>query len=220
MHSELLFRLLLIVIWVIFGGVRIYYRRKNPISKSNGDKSDSAKQRATGIAGILLSIGILGMLISIILFLVIPFNFPWFQLPFPALIRWVGVILGFSTVPFLVWIHRTLGHSYSAALQIRHKHVLVRNGPYSRVRHPMYTIFIFFIISMVLIAANLLVTLFAAFVIILFLPISKIEEQMMIDEFGEEYGFYIKQTGRFFPRLRRQTKKDTSSTSELDTDND
>jgi protein-S-isoprenylcysteine O-methyltransferase Ste14 len=220
MHSELLFRLLLIVNWVIFGGVRIYYRRKHPISKSNGDKPEPAKQRTTGIAVILLSIGILGMLISVILFLVIPFSIPWFQLSFPALIRWVGVILGFSIVPFLVWIHRTLGRSYSAALQIRDKHILVRSGPYSRVRHPMYTVFIFFIISMVLIAANLLVSFFGIFVILMFLPVSKIEEQMMIDEFGEEYRSYMKQTGRFFPRLRRQTKKDTSSPPELDTEND
>jgi protein-S-isoprenylcysteine O-methyltransferase Ste14 len=38
--------------------------------------------------------------------------------------------------------------------------------------------------------------------IIFFFRIVKIEEDMMINEFGEEYESYIERTGRYLPRLR------------------
>jgi protein-S-isoprenylcysteine O-methyltransferase Ste14 len=70
----------------------------------------------------------------------------------------------------------------------------------------MYTIFILFTLSTMLISANLLVTVFATIVIIVFLPVSKKEEQMLLDRFGDEYRDYMKRTGRFFPRLRQHQR--------------
>jgi len=32
----------------------------------------------------------------------------------------------------------------------------------------------------------------------------RVEEEMMIEQFGDQYRDYMKQTGRFFPKLRRK----------------
>jgi protein-S-isoprenylcysteine O-methyltransferase Ste14 len=42
--------------------------------------------------------------------------------------------------------------------------------------------------------------------VLFFLRIIRKEEEMMIDEFGDEYVSYMKKTGRYLPRLRRMNK--------------
>ncbi len=101
-----------------------------------------------------------------------------------------------------VWIHHVLGKQYSAKLEIQKGHKLITVGPYSRIRHPMYTTLNLFSISVSLISSNLLIILSAISVAIPFLWIARSEEKILIDQFGEEYLEYMKNTGRFFPRLR------------------
>ncbi len=203
MIEELQFRILFLLLYTFFGGFRIYYRRKKVEPPESQIEEVGAKKLAWGWEEIILSIGILGMLVSVIIYLIIPFTTLWFPLPFPSAVRWIGVLIGFSTLPFLVWVHRTLGYSYSAELQIKEKHKLVSSGPYSRIRHPMYTIFILFTLANILITANVFITFFGLIVIFIFYPISKKEEQMLINRFGHKYRDYMQRTGRFVPQVRR-----------------
>ena len=101
-----------------------------------------------------------------------------------------------------LWIHRTLGQQYSAKLEIQKDHQLITVGPYSKVRHPMYTTLNLFSLSVSLISANILLIFFAISVAIPFYWIVRAEEELLIGQFGEEYLEYMKTTGRFFPRLR------------------
>ncbi|MFX0167858.1 MAG: isoprenylcysteine carboxylmethyltransferase family protein [Candidatus Hodarchaeota archaeon] len=212
MLEELLFRVLIVAMWIVFAFVRIFYRRKTARPKRPEDKLPTESREKFGWVQILISISILGMLGSVIVYTLMPLWILWFPLPFPSLVRWVGVILGFSTVPFLVWIHRTLGRFYAPELAIKKEHQLITTGPYSRIRHPMYTVFILFTLSMVLVASNLFVTIFGFLLIIMFYPNSKQEEQMLLNQFGDQYRVYQRQTGRFFPRIRAVSKaKDNGS---------
>ncbi len=202
LFEELLFRLLFVFMYFIFGGFRIYYRRKT--TKTQKTFSDTpAKRPPRTWAHVAIFIGIVGMFVAYALFLLIPPWIPWFPLPFPYLLRWAGVILGLGVIPLLVWTHRTLDRFYSAELEIQTQHQLMTNGPYSRIRHPMYTTFILFTLGTVLLAANLFVTIFGLIVCFSLYPISKREEQMLLDEFGDQYHAYMNRTGRFFPRTRK-----------------
>jgi protein-S-isoprenylcysteine O-methyltransferase Ste14 len=205
MFEELLFRILFLTMWGIFACARIYYRRKSRRPTDAEEAPQREKKQALGWMIIILSIGILGMLISFVLYLLMPLWIVWYPLPLPSVVRWIGVIIGFSTIPFLIWIHRTLGHFWSAELEIKKDHILMTSGPYSRIRHPMYTVFMLFTLSTLLITANLFVALFAIIVIIMFFPISMKEEELMLNQFGDQYRDYMQRTGRFLPRLR-QTK--------------
>jgi protein-S-isoprenylcysteine O-methyltransferase Ste14 len=66
-------------------------------------------------------------------------DFAHVELPSP--IRWLGLPLGVLSLGLFVSTHRALGRSWSGILEISEQHRLVATGPYSRVRHPMYSAF-------------------------------------------------------------------------------
>ena len=196
MDDELLFRILFIAIYAAFAGVRVYYRSQ---AREREETKDYTEKDA---AMIFLSIAIICYFISIILYLAIPDWIAWASIPIPLLCRWLGVGIAILCVPLTSMVHRTLGKQYSAKHAIQEDHNLVTTGLYSRVRHPMYTILNIFSLSISLMTSNLLPILFAILVAIPFPWIARKEEQMMIEQFGDEYIEYMIRTGRFFPRLR------------------
>ena len=199
MDEATIFRFMLILLYGMFASIRIYYRTRSSAPKKEGKEQKEGLEKIGGWVGIILSVGIVGMFISIILYLLAPSWFLWSQLPLPALLQAIGVIIGLSTIPLLIWTHRTLGKYYAPVLELKKKHELVTIGPYSRVRHPMYCIFILFTLSMALITVNLFVIVFAIIVISQFPFIAKQEEMMLLNQFGSIYQDYIDRTGRFFP---------------------
>jgi protein-S-isoprenylcysteine O-methyltransferase Ste14 len=52
---------------------------------------------------------------------------------------WLGVILCASGMVFAVWARRALGDDWSQDVELKQGHRLVLQGPYSLVRHPIYT---------------------------------------------------------------------------------
>ena len=122
------------------------------------------------------------------------------SVPFPDWLRWVGFALGLASLGFWSWTQVALGKEWSPQLQLREEHHLVTTGPYTRIRHPLYTAMIGYGTSLALVTANWIFIVLAVAVIAgLFARIPK-EEQMMIEEFGEEYKAYRQRTGRFFPK--------------------
>ncbi len=121
------------------------------------------------------------------------------SVPFPGWLRWVGFALGVASLAFWWWTQVVLGKEWSPQLQLRKQHHLVTTGPYSRIRHPLYTAMMGYGASLALVTAN---WIFIAFVVLmiggLFARVPR-EEQMMIGEFGEEYRAYMQRTGRFWP---------------------
>ena len=89
---------------------------------------------------------------------------------------------------------------WSSFLQMRDKHRLVAAGPYTWIRHPIYLSMIGFLTGIALIATNwFLIAVLVVSVVDLLIRIPK-EEQMMIEELGDEYKAYMQKTGRLFPR--------------------
>jgi protein-S-isoprenylcysteine O-methyltransferase Ste14 len=128
----------------------------------------------------------------------------FFALWIPEFFRWIGIVFCIGGFILLIWIHRTLGEHWSMVLELGENQKLVTTGPYSRIRHPMYTFFYIFVISTALISANLFVGFFGIGVwTLLYVVRINDEEEMLIEEFGEEYEKYITRTGRLFPRFRK-----------------
>ena len=129
---------------------------------------------------------------------------PWIMslaIPLPVWLRWVGFVLGLASLFFWTWTQIALGKAWSPQLQLREGHHLITSGPYTRVRHPLYTAMFGYAISLALVTANWIFAGMAALMIVgIYVRVPK-EEQMMLEEFREEYQAYIQRTSRFLPRI-------------------
>lgn len=83
-------------------------------------------------------------------------------------------------------------------------HKLVQKGPFRIIRHPLYVSYIFILagLSMVLLTFWLLIP--TLFLIIGIYPTAKAEEEILIEQFGEEYINYKRNVGMFFPKIHRK----------------
>ncbi len=149
------------------------------------------------------------LIILLPLYLLFPSSFVLFQMPFPIWLRWFGVGLGFLSIPFLLWVHYVLDEEWSITLKFQTDHKLVTSGPYSRIRHPMYTALIVYELSWVLVSASLLFLVYYVLTILLMMVRIPKEEQMMLKKFGEEYRRYMKRTGRLLPYSRQESSEET-----------
>ena len=130
-------------------------------------------------------------------------NPPWmgvFSVPFPDWLRWVGFAAGLASLTLWTWTQAVLGKEWSPQLQLRAEHHLVTTGPYSRVRHPLYTAMLGWGVSVALVTANWVFAALAAMVMAVFFTRVPREEHMMIEQFGDEYREYMTRTGKFWPK--------------------
>lgn len=162
-------------------------------------------QQAIRHEGVGLFIGRVVMFFTLIAILLLyAIHHPWMEaLDFylPTWLRWLGFAIGVASIALLIWAQIELGRQFSPQLQLRQEHQLIITGPYSRVRHPLYTALFGFGLSLAMVSANWFFVAF--FVLSLFGLVIRIpkEEQMMLDQFGDEYRQYMQRTGCFIPKF-------------------
>jgi protein-S-isoprenylcysteine O-methyltransferase Ste14 len=172
--------------------------RKIYAAKSRGIKA--AKKSSNVLDIILVAIASIGLAMPLLYLLT-----PWLDFANYALPRWsgwpgTGIFAG---AIFMLWrSHADLGRNWSATLRITEQHSLVTNGVYRFIRHPMYTAHLLWAIAQGLLLSNWLAG-WAFLVLSIPLYIVRIprEEQMMLEQFGEEYRAYMGRTGRLIPRM-------------------
>lgn len=184
-----------VVFFVLFAVIRVYFQWR--ARQTQGQVEYKEGKLNTALRGLLGAVFFLG----VIFYIVRPQSLAWAELPLPAWLQWLGVVIGVASLPLLVWTQQTLGSNFSPTLQVRSDHTLVTSGPYRYARHPMYTALFLSMLAILLLTRNWLVggvPLLGLCVIVgLRLPG---EEEAMIEKFGDSYREYMKRTGRFLPR--------------------
>lgn len=202
MAAEPVYRVTFILLFAVFWVVRLYYVRKTRDPNAPRSRKERREaMRKEGKSGIILIILTYVELILILLYVWGPAWMNWADLIFPYFILWSGAGLMAISIPLMSWVHRILGKHYSYALETKTEQKLVTTGPYSRVRHPLYSAHNIFNLGMVLLTANIPLIIFAIIGVPLTYVRMKDEERMMIEQFGSEYEEYIERTGRIFPKL-------------------
>ncbi len=200
MDSEGIFRL---AFWVLIGLMilmRIWFAIR---VRRAGERlmPDQAAIRREGWRIYAIRLFVFLLLVALIVLLVRnPTWWPKLDFPLPFWLRWAGFALGLAGLGLWTWTHVALGTLWSAQLQLRANHRLVTSGPYSRVRHPMYTAILVWVTSLGFVIANWVPIIFAVSVAVILVARVPREEQMMIERFGDEYREYMKRTGRLLPK--------------------
>jgi protein-S-isoprenylcysteine O-methyltransferase Ste14 len=180
--------------------LQAYYALRIRLAGEHRAAESKAFEREGWVISGLRSLRSLLLIAFLVLFAIQTSWFEALAAPIPDWIRWLGVVPGVLSLPLYAWSRQALGRQWSSYLQMRDgEHRLVTNGPYARIRHPIYLAMLAFLTGLTLVAANWLFAVFLSVSIAdLALRIPR-EEQMLIEAFGEEYVAYMKRTGRIFP---------------------
>ena len=185
------------ILFLIFLFERGYFQLKSRIRSRKGSKYLEGKK----IQLVLIIIGQI-WIIGIFLYIVFPETHEWFILGLPSWLTIVGLVLTVIGMIFEFYTQLSLGKHFSAYLHIREDHKLISNGPYRFIRHPMYTALTMVLLGLFFTSSNIYVGLpLPVFLVVIALRVGK-EENVLVEQFGDEYRNYMIRTGRFLPKIR------------------
>ena len=215
MATDTLFRTLF---WILLGGVlvmRVYFAIQ---VRRAGERLLPDKQAVKREGHGAFAFRVVAFLLLVAWLVLYGLNPSWMQalaIPLPAWLRWAGFALGLASLGLWIWTQALLGKEWSPQLQLRGEHHLVTSGPYAWVHHPLYTAMFGWGVGVVLVTANWVFVILAVVVLAGMMARVPREEQMMIEEFGEEYKSYTQRTGRFFPKWSREDTAMNKSQSSI-----
>jgi protein-S-isoprenylcysteine O-methyltransferase Ste14 len=125
------------------------------------------------------------------------------EIDIPEPMRWLGLALVVGGVALSIWSAATLGRHFDVELEVHGGHEVVRRGPYSLVRHPIYTGLAVHFIGACLATGNLILvagTLLVSFPALYQRAAS--EETLLRRELGDAYESYAREVPMLVPMRR------------------
>ena len=104
-------------------------------------------------------------------------------------------------IAFAIFARFALGGNWSGSVTVKQDHTLIRRGPYSIVRHPIYTGLILAFLGVAVIVGQLRGLLGVAVLFLSFWLKSRVEERFMQEQFGAEYRTYQHQVKGLIPYI-------------------
>ena len=207
MSLEIFFKISFFIVFFSFAYVMTAYTKKAKARKE--DKATRIKMHNESEVPVLLKLrGIFGIpfYLGILVWTFAPKFMEWSALPLPIWARWAGLVLGVFSIFLNAWSHKTLstklGEDFDPMLRLLKVPALVKDGPYTKMRHPIYLAFLLMQTSVLLLTSNWVIGLCGIAIIISVIVIRIPEEEnLLIEQFGAEYREYMKNTGRFFPKF-------------------
>ncbi len=181
--SECVLRIVLLVAVVVQSGVSLFLIRHSRAAAS------VFRPREEGVAfSVLLGVFYLAYCGGIVTFQVEPGWIEWGAVVhLPTSWRWIGVAPLVAGVVMTIWGFRTLGRHFAFSVSPQEGSDLVRSGPYRWVRHPLYTAFLVEAVGSSLVMASWFVGLMAVLAWGLLAWRTRIEEEKLIERFGDAY---------------------------------
>jgi len=102
---------------------------------------------------------------------------------------------------FAIWARLHLGKNWSGEVTIREDHQLIRSGPYTSIRHPIYTGMLLALAGTALAIGEYRALLGFAVFAVGIVQKAKKEEAMLAQEFGASFEEHKTKTGFLLPKL-------------------
>jgi protein-S-isoprenylcysteine O-methyltransferase Ste14 len=184
-----IFEGILFIIWVVFWSFWfiLAYKTRSPI-----------KNRRSALFPLL-------PLLVVVLWLLITDTSPGLLfvriVPDSILIGLAGIAITLAGLGFAIWSRLHLGTNWSGQPVIRVHHTLVRTGPYNIVRHPIYTGILVAFAGSALVIGEFWAFLAIFILLVAFFAKIRLEERVLLEEFGESYIRYKKEVKALIPFL-------------------
>ena len=159
-------------------------------SDERREGSSSRLQRFVLMILALVLLGLPDIRLSVLDRRFLPASMRWF---------WIGAAVTASGLLFSVWGRRYLGRNWSRAVTIKKDHELITGGPYSLVRHPIYTGLLAGLFGSALAVGEWRGLVAVGLVFIVLLRKLRLEEQWMREQFGEAYDNYSRRVRALVP---------------------
>lgn len=136
----------------------------------------------------------------------------WVALPLfaasPAafVLRCVAVLVAMACLGLSIVCWRHMGANWRMAVDPEKEAVLIVDGPFSWVRHPIYSLSITLMVSSAVVLPSPIMLLLAVTHVSLLVAKVRNEERFMLERHGEAYIRYCAQVGRFLPILRPRSR--------------
>ena len=114
----------------------------------------------------------------------------------PASAAWapIGLAVQASAIALAVWARRHLGRNWSAKIEIKIDHELVRTGPYRLLRHPIYSAVIGMCVGTAIVSGELHALVGVALSLAAYARKIHMEEAKLREAFGPQYEDYRRKT--------------------------
>ena len=122
---------------------------------------------------------------------------PWLVL------RWCAVIVAAGLLVATIRCWKRMGRHWKMAVTPGERQVLITDGPFARVRHPIYGYQILLMIASLAVVPTVPMLVVAVVHLALMLTKSRNEEAYLQGVHGDAYARYVARTGRFFPKSPR-----------------
>jgi protein-S-isoprenylcysteine O-methyltransferase Ste14 len=116
-----------------------------------------------------------------------------------AWVQWLGLAATVCGCGFAIWARACLGSNWSAMVTVKQNHELILRGPYTVVRHPMYSGFLLALAGTVIAVGEIRAFIGLGLAFIAFFLKTVAEERFMREEFSGEYARYSQRVRRLIP---------------------
>jgi protein-S-isoprenylcysteine O-methyltransferase Ste14 len=122
---------------------------------------------------------------------------PW------LVVRWLAALAAIVLLVLTIRCWKRMGRHWKMAVTPGERQVLITDGPFERVRHPIYGYQILLMLASLVVVPTPPMLAVAAIHLFLMIAKARNEERHLLGTHGEDYAAYVARTGRFFPRLSR-----------------
>jgi protein-S-isoprenylcysteine O-methyltransferase Ste14 len=162
------------------------------------DVKRTAKRQSLSSRGLHIAVGVLAYMLLFtdrlawgpLAWRFVPDSRPWAV---------AGVVVTWAGVALAIWARTILGANWSATVTVKQDHTLVRSGPYSAVRHPIYSGLLLAGLGTALAIGQVHSLLAVAIGLVGFRVKSRLEERFVIEQFGREYEEYRQHSWALVP---------------------
>ena len=120
-------------------------------------------------------------------------------LPLSGMLSLIGILIAVCGILFAIWARIHLGSNWAGMPMLKKGQTLITTGPYSIVRHPIYTGITVWVLGSWIALGDFYGTTLLILTVIFCWSRIRTEEKLMLDNFGKEYANYKKRVKAFIP---------------------